>query len=128
MNGRHDASVPEAQQCIFKLAQGFIASQVLFVANEHKIIPFLETPKSLQEVVAFTGWPLNSTQRMLDALLALGLVAKQGVRYGNTAVASACLLTQSPHFQGNIISHLKNVSELWQGLEASLCSGSGKPF
>lgn len=115
----------EAEKRIDRLAEGFVAAQVLFTACGNGLFSLLETPRSAAEVAVAAGWSPQATGRLLDALVALRLVTREGDGYLNAPIASSCLVPGGPGYQGNIIGHLRNVSRSFTGLEEVLRTGRG---
>jgi len=105
------------------LARQFMNSQVLFAANEADVFSHLEKPATAAEVASKVDWNPRATRMLLDGLVALGLVAKSGERYQNTAAASACLVPGRPGYQGNIVRHIRHTASGWHRIEESLRSG-----
>jgi SAM-dependent methyltransferase len=77
---------------IFEIANGFMAAKHLFVANEVGLFAALEeSPASLDDLAKRTEVPQRTLRILADAMVALGLVERQGDRYQNSPVASAFL-------------------------------------
>ena len=60
---------------------------------------------------------------LLNALTALGLLAKSGDNYTNTASSKSFLCKDSDHYLGYIIMHHHNLVESWARLDKSVLSG-----
>ncbi len=128
MNRQTNGSAVKAQIFIDRMAQGFIASHVLFVANEQKLFAFLTQPRTVEEVARKSGWPMRSAQKMLDALIATRLLEKTDGAYRNSPIAETCLVPGGPNYQGHIIRHLQDIAPLWLNLSDMLRTGQGTPI
>src|SRR3954471_2546061 len=85
----HDAVTPDQ---IFQLAQGFMASKHLFAASELGLFEALgEGPVDLAGLAARTGLTARTARISADAMVALGLLERQGHCYANTPVAATFL-------------------------------------
>ncbi|HEX9020782.1 MAG TPA: methyltransferase, partial [Nitrospirota bacterium] len=54
---------------------------------------------------------------------ALGLLAKTGARYQNTALARAFLVKESPWYQGDMLRHSDSLWKSWSGLDEVVRTG-----
>jgi len=64
---------------------------------------------------------------LLGALLALDLVEKDGDRYWNAPVATACLVPGAPKDRTGIIRHAANGWDAWSRLSEAVVTGTGAP-
>ena len=70
---------------IFEIAQGFMASKHLFAASELGLFEALgEGPVDLDGLAARTGLTRRTARISADAMVAIGLLERQGDRYANT--------------------------------------------
>jgi hypothetical protein len=77
---------------IMKVAVGFMAAKHLFIANEIGMFEKLERGSLTLEALAERMVVPSRTARIIaDAMVALGLLQRQGDRYHNTEVATALL-------------------------------------
>jgi SAM-dependent methyltransferase len=77
---------------IFQVANGFMAAKHLFVANEVGLFGALEeSPAGLDDLAKRTDVPRRTLRILADAMVALGLVERQGDLYQNSPAASAFL-------------------------------------
>lgn len=121
----NETDVRDCVQRVNDLARGFMASQVLFEANEAGIFALLEEKHSADDIAKIVNWHPRSTRMLLDGLVALGLVKKSGSMYVNLPTAAACLVPGKPAYQGHIIQHMKHISHAWARMGESLRSGTG---
>lgn len=68
----------------------------------------------------------DAIQRLLNALVAMELLAKSGAKYVNTPASKTFLSKDSPQYLGNIIMHHHHLVESWAQLDQSV--QSGKPI
>ncbi len=112
---------------IFEIAQGFMASKHLFAASQLGLFEALaEGPVDLDGLAARTGLSRRTARISADAMVAIGLLERQGDRYANSALASTFLSGQA---QADLRPLLKFWDRLsypaWQDLAGAL--GRGKP-
>lgn len=82
---------------IFQIAYGFMASKMLFVANELGLFEALtDSSATLDELAQRTGVPRRTLRIVADAMVALGFVERQGNQYQNTPVAATFLSGRNP--------------------------------
>lgn len=108
---------------INEIATGYVGAQVLFTANAADVFALLETPRTAAEVAAQRGWPERSARMLLDGLVALELVARDGAAYVNTPLAAACLAPGGPAYQGHILRHHQNGWDTWGRLGEAVATG-----
>lgn len=118
------ADLREPMGRINALARGFMESQVLFVANEAGLFPWLEEPRAAEDVAAKMDWDPRAARMLLQGLVALGLAARSGDLYQNSPVASACLTPGRPGYQGHIVQHLQHTLPGWLRLREALRTGT----
>ncbi|MEO5355749.1 MAG: acetylserotonin O-methyltransferase [Nitrospirae bacterium YQR-1] len=106
------------------LMGGYRKSRILFTANNLKIFDYLKKPKSAKALAAKLDTNLRATTILLDALTALELLRKDGHRYVNMPIATQYLLSATPHYQGDIISHSDTLWKNWSGLDEIVKTGS----
>jgi SAM-dependent methyltransferase len=120
----HDAITPEP---IMRIAQGFMASKFLFAAGELGLFEALgEGPVDLDGLAARTGLTRRTARITADAMVALGLLERQGHRYANTPVASAYLSGTGPADLRPLLRFWDRLSyPVWEDLAGAL--GRGHP-
>ncbi len=118
------ATTPET---IFQLAQGFMASKHLFAANELGLFEALgEGPTDLDGLAARTGLPRRTARISADAMVALGLLQRDGDRYANGPVAAAFLAGRTPADMRPLLRFWDRLSyPAWSDLAGAL--GRGRP-
>lgn len=108
------------------LWNGFRPARVLLTANNFRIFDYLIKPLSAKELSRKLETDPRATEIVLDCLTSLGLLRKTGPKYRNTAISQKFLVSSSPSYQGNILSHVDCLWKNWSGLDQVL--KTGKPF
>jgi predicted O-methyltransferase YrrM len=75
------------------------------------------------EVAEAAGCEARATGLLLDALAAMGLVAKKDNRYENTEFSGKFLVVDSPAYMGHIILHHHHILDGWAQLDAAVKTG-----
>ncbi|MGD9055733.1 MAG: methyltransferase [Desulfobacterales bacterium] len=75
------------------------------------------------EVAARLKVAPEAVQRLLNALVAMELLAKAGEQYTNTQSSKTFLSKKSPQYLGNIIMHHHHLVESWSKLDVSVQTG-----
>lgn len=96
---------------IVRMADSYQSFQVLFTAVKHDIFTVLsEDPKTAEQIAQEIGTDSYITEKLLTALVAIGLLAKGSEKYTNTALAETFLVKGNPFYQGNYIKTAKTIS------------------
>ena len=96
---------------IFRMADSYQSFQVLFTAVKHDIFTVLsEEPKTAEQIAREIGTDSYIIEKLLNALVSIGLLAKSGGKYTNTALAETFLIKGKPFYQGNYINTAKTIS------------------
>jgi O-methyltransferase/methyltransferase family protein len=116
---------PVTPEPIMKVAQGFMASKFLFAATEAGLFETLaEAPAALEELASRMGLPRRTARILVDAMVALGFVEREGDRYRNGAVAEAFLAGRGPMDLRDFVSFWNRLSyPRWGKLEEALTTG-----
>lgn len=90
-----------------QLAWGYVAPLVIEAAIRHRVFDVLDSgPKTVREVHAETGASERGLGAIMNALVGLNLLGKDGQgRYSLTPESAAFLVSTKPGFQGGIIRH-----------------------
>lgn len=113
---------------LFQIASGFMAAKHLFVANEVGLFEQLAGgPATLDELAERTGIARRRLRIVADAMVALGLVEREGDQYRNGAVAATFL-------SGATATDLRPFLRFWDRLsfptwtkyEAAVRTGEGQ--
>ncbi len=107
---------------ILQLADGFMASKHLFVASELGIFEALaEGPTDLTGLAARTGLTRRGARISADAMVALGLVRRDGDTYANGPVAATYLSGSGPRDMRPLLRFWDQISfPAWLHLATSL--------
>ncbi len=120
-------TTPPSADRIEQVAFGFLASKVLFSAIEFGLFTELgKGPLDLEEIQRRLGLHPRSARDFLDALVAVGMLDREGRIYGNTMETDFYLDRAKPTYIGNLF-------QMWDkrvyGFANSLGEGlkTGKP-
>lgn len=102
----------------------FGPARIILTANNFRLFDHLEKGGVTAAAAARAlGTDLRATEILLDALTAIGLLKKAGMRYANESVASRHLVSGKPGYQGDILSHYSSLWDNWSGLDRVLKTG-----
>jgi hypothetical protein len=127
---------------IMQIGMGFWASKALLSAVELGVFTYLaDTSKTGREIERALGLHSRGTYDLLDTLVALGLLTRDGNgvtgRYRNTAETAALLDRKSPRYIGGILEMANaRLYRFWADLTPALKTGqpqneikhSGRPM
>ena len=85
--------------------------------------PLGSGPKTAGEVASAIGADPGNLERLLDALVAIGLLKRDGVRYVNTPVVGEFLVKSSPFYMGELMLLQDEEWESWGKLEEVVRTG-----
>ncbi|NMC49782.1 MAG: methyltransferase domain-containing protein [Desulfovibrio sp.] len=120
-------AAPMTPDEMHQLATAFQKSRVLLTACDLGLFTALERgPASSDQLAAAIGADPRATDRLLNALRAMGLVEKRDGRFANAPVASRLLVESSPEFMGGL-GHTSNVFRAWCGLTEAVRTGAAAP-
>lgn len=106
----NSASSAVSPEPIIRLATGFMSAKHLFAASELGLFSALaESPASLDELAARTGLTRRAARISADAMVALGLLERDGEAYRNSAVAATFL-------SGRGAADLRPLLKFWDAL------------
>ena len=109
-----------------KMARGYEVSQLLFTACEYDLFTLLAEEKTAHEVSQEIKTDPIMTEKFLNALTAVGLLAKRDGRYSNTLLADTFLVRGKPFYQGNLIKLVARGCRDWSRLGQVLKEGAGQ--
>jgi len=113
-----------SQQNIMELATGFQRSRVLLSAFELGIFTSLgDESCTSSEVAADLDIDARATDRLMNALCALGLLEKNSGRFSNKSGAARFLVQGKPEFMGNLM-HSVHLWDTWSTLSDAVRHGS----
>ncbi len=110
---------------ILRLASGFMAAKHLFAASELGLFEALaDAPADLDALAARTGLTRRAARITADAMVALGLLERDGDRYRNGPAAARYLSGRSPADLRPLLRFWDKISyPAWQALAEALASG-----
>lgn len=101
-------STPES---LLQMARSFQNARILLTAYELELFTTLgEESKTSGEVAQILGTDERATDRLMNALCALGLLEKTAGRFSNAPIAWRCLMKGKPEY----LSGLMHVAHLWE--------------
>jgi len=96
---------------ILAMARGFQATRVLLSAVELDLFGHLAGgPLTAPQVAERAGTDARATELLLNALVALGLLGKQGQGFANTPAAGEALVPDAP---GSVVPAVQHANRLW---------------
>ncbi len=109
---------------LMEMVNAFRASRVILTAHEVGLFNILKD-KSLTsaEVARLLGTHPRATDRILNAMVALGLMRKSDDIFSNTGFVSQHLVAGSPKFMGGL-SHAVHLWKTWNTLTPALAAGT----
>lgn len=109
---------------IREIAYSFRESRILLSAFELKIFSVISTHMMTSEEVAkIISADKRATDRLLNALCAMGLLKKVKEKFYNTGLSSKYLIEGKPDFMGNLY-HTNHLWQSWNHLTDSVIKGS----
>jgi hypothetical protein len=113
---------------IMKMATGFWVSKALFSGLELGVFEALSSgPARLSDLASSLKLPSASLERLLIALISLGLLEQRGEQYANSSSADSFLTKKSPTFVAGNFSHLNNdLYPLWRYLSDAIREDSSR--
>lgn len=113
---------------LYEIAKGTEKFILLKTAVDFNVFDFFNKPQPAQEFVDKAQTDFDLTEKFLNALVAMGLLAKEDSLYNNTPLASACLIKDKPFFQGNMLELMyKSREDRWANLGNCLKEGPIQP-
>lgn len=118
-------SVAVTPDSIMQIAAGFMAAKHLFVASELGIFEALaDAPADLDALAARTGLTRRAARISVDAMVALGLVERDGDRYRNGPAAARFLAGSTPIDLRPLLRFWDRISyPAWETLDHALTTG-----
>ncbi|MDB5173694.1 MAG: O-methyltransferase family 2 [Phycisphaerales bacterium] len=122
-----NSAAPVTPQRLMQMAWGFAIPLVLESAVKHRVFDVLaERPKTLDEIAHATGASRRGLRAILNTLVSIELLAKEGDRYKLTPESSAFLVSSKPGFQGAFLRHI-STQLLPKWLQLNDIVATGKP-
>jgi ubiquinone/menaquinone biosynthesis C-methylase UbiE len=114
---------------IMKIAMGFMAAKYLFVASELGLFEALASgPSTLEELAKRVAAPVRTVGIVAVAMVSLGLIEREGIRYRNSAAAAAFLAGGPGHDLRPMLRYFNGISyPQWQTLADAVRTDKGQP-
>lgn len=91
---------------VMQFAWGYVPTLMLEAAVRHRVFDVLDSgPKTLKETAAVTGASERGLRAVMNALVGLQFLAKNGDRYALTPESAAFLVSTKPSFMGGLLRH-----------------------
>jgi ubiquinone/menaquinone biosynthesis C-methylase UbiE len=119
-------SAPVTPERIFQLAWGYAPPLILEAAIKHRVFDVLDAgPMSLADVSAATGASERGLAAVMDVLVGLEFLAKNGSgSYSLTPESATFLVSTKPSFQGGLIRHTsEHLLPKWLSLNEIVATG-----
>jgi hypothetical protein len=113
---------------IIRFASGFMAAKHLFAASELGLFEALaDSPTTIDGLAARTGLTRRAARISADAMVALGLLEREGDTYRNAHVAAVFLSGRGPADLRPLLRFWDKISyPAWTGLAEALARGPSK--
>jgi SAM-dependent methyltransferase len=110
-----------------QFAWSYVPPLVIEAAIRHRVFDVLDAgPKTLHETAVATGASERGLRAVMNVLVGLNFLAKDGQKYALTPESEAFLVSTKPSFQGGLLKHTSGqLIPNW--LRLSDVVGSGKP-
>jgi 3-hydroxy-5-methyl-1-naphthoate 3-O-methyltransferase len=107
---------------IWEIALGFMDSQALLTAEKLGLFAALdEQPLEITQLASRIGLPEDSTERLVTALAAMGVLHRSNGHVRNTQPASEQLVPGKPAYIGSLFRHVReDLYPVWTHLEHAL--------
>lgn len=114
---------------LFKMAMAFQVSKALFVGNELELFSHLsKKPATVETLARELNLHPRPLGRLLNALVACGLLAKRGEKFSNTDSADVFLVRGKPEYFGDYLRIVNDVSETWGRYEKVIRENRSLPL
>jgi len=107
---------------LMEMANAFRFSRIILTGYELGIFTVLESKKNAPEIAGTLGTDPRATDRLLNALVAVGLVEKTGDIFSNTAFSTRFLVKDRPGYLSGL-GHMINVWKTWSTLTETVRTG-----
>lgn len=112
---------------LMQMAWGYAPPLIIAAAIEHKLFDYLaQGPRSLPELATQSGASARGLRAILDALVGLELLIREGERYALTAESSTFLVSSNPGYRGMFFRHHSH-QLLPQWMQLSQVVRTGRP-
>ena len=111
---------------IFQMTWGYAAPLILEAAVHHHVFDVLDSgPKTLQAVSHATGASERGLAAVMNVLVGLEFLAKDGDQYALTPESAAFLVSTKPGFQGGLLKHIsQQLLPAWLHINEIVATGA----
>lgn len=114
---------------LINLGRSYWESKVLFTAVNLKIFTILHKKRRKAfDIANILSLNLSATNKLLNALVSLKLLKKEGNYYKNTVFSNFYLVEDKNTYLGHMVHHCENLWEYWGNFEESIKSGQPVAF
>ena len=108
-----------------QFAWSYVPTVVLEAALRHHVFDVLDTgPKTLKETAAATGASERGLRAVMNVLVGLNFLAKDGQKYTLTPESETFLVSTKPSFQGGLLKHTsEQLIPKWLNLNEVVATG-----
>lgn len=116
---------PRGPERIWQLSGGYAPPLILEAAVRHGVFDVLDQgAKTLEELVLATRTSRRGLRALLNALVGLALLGREGKAYALTPESARYLVSGKPEFQGGVLRHVsRQVIPNWLHLAESVKTG-----
>jgi 3-hydroxy-5-methyl-1-naphthoate 3-O-methyltransferase len=116
---------PVTPERIMQMAWGYAPPLVLEAALSNRVFDSLDAgPKTVAEVARETGASERGLRAIMNALVGMELLAREGERYALTPESAAFLVSGKPGFHGGLLHHMSHtIIPSWLGLSDTVRTG-----
>ena len=105
-----------------EMANAFRVSRIILTGYELGVFSILQEARTSPEIAGKLDTDTRATDRLLNALVAIGLVDKTRDKFSNTAFSSRFLVRERPGFMGGL-GHMLNLWKTWSTLTECVRTG-----
>ena len=114
---------------LLKMAMAFQVSKALFVASEFDVFTLLsKKPLSAEDLAKRLKLHPRPISRLLNAMVAFGLLKKRRGKYSNTEIANTSLVKGKPEYFGDYLSIVNDVYNAWAHYEKVIKENHSLPL
>ena len=114
---------PLTRDAIRDIAYAFQESRILLTAHELGLFSALGSGvRSSAAIAARLGTDPRATDRLMNALSAMGILIKENGAFHNSAAAAQCLVRESPGYLGGLM-HTVHLWDTWSTLTEAVRKG-----
>ncbi|MFH1000359.1 MAG: methyltransferase dimerization domain-containing protein [Bacteroidota bacterium] len=109
---------------LMEIVNGFRSSKIILTAYELGLFSILSNgKKTSSEIASVLNLNQRASDRLMNALTALGLLEKKREKFRNTSFSLKFLVKTSPAYMGGI-AHIVNLWDTWDKMTDSVRAGT----